>query len=207
MPSLSCTIASGNWGNRKIGSGFGVYGEQAVVKKGLSAKQHNFSLHAGVWVADDQPKKLRQLIGYVSRAPLARERLEWRRGKVELTLKRPWQDGTHKISFEPYNFLKSLAAIVPSPWTNQVRYWGVFGANHRWRHAICKAVVRRRGYSRVSYRIPWAQLLRHSFAKDLSYCQRCNAPTRVISVITERRVINRILRSMRISSLPPPLVY
>jgi hypothetical protein len=58
---------------------------------------------------------------------LARERLEWRRGKVELTLKRPWQDGTHKISFEPYNFLKSLAAIVPSPWTNQVRYWGVFG--------------------------------------------------------------------------------
>ena len=78
MPSLSCTIASGNWGNRKIGSGFGVYGEQAVVKKGLSAKQHNFSLHAGVWVADDQPKKLRQLIGYVSRAPLAREVIGYR---------------------------------------------------------------------------------------------------------------------------------
>ena len=46
---------------------------------------------------------------------------------VELTT--PWSDGTHQLVFSPEELLEKLAALVPPPRLNLVRYHGVLAPN------------------------------------------------------------------------------
>jgi hypothetical protein len=80
--------------------------------------QDGFSLHAGVCVPGGprSRERLEQLCRYVVRPALAGERLsELEDGRVAYDLRRPWSDGTHRIVFEPLDFLARLAALVPPP--------------------------------------------------------------------------------------------
>ena len=57
-----------------------------------------FSLHAGVDIASNQREKLERLCCYVSRPPVASERLALTAsGHVRYTLKTPYRDGTTHI--------------------------------------------------------------------------------------------------------------
>ena len=57
--------------------------------------------------------KLEQLARYVSRPPLASERLApTENGQLRLTLKTPFRDGTTHVIFEPEDFIARLAALV-----------------------------------------------------------------------------------------------
>ena len=44
-------------------------------------------------------------------------------------LKTPYRDGTTHVLFEPLDFLARLAALVPKPRVNLIRYHGVFAPN------------------------------------------------------------------------------
>ena len=46
-------------------------------------------------------------------------------GRVGLTLKTAWMDGTHHLVFEPLELLEKLAALTPRPRINLVLYHGV----------------------------------------------------------------------------------
>ena len=50
-------------------------------------------------------------------------------GRVRLGLKRVWSDGTTAIELSPLELTERLAAIVPPPRMNQVRYHGVLAAH------------------------------------------------------------------------------
>ena len=57
-----------------------------------------FSLHAGIGVEADQREKLERLARYVSRPPVAEERLSLTaQGQVRYRLKTPYRDGTTDI--------------------------------------------------------------------------------------------------------------
>jgi hypothetical protein len=48
---------------------------------------------------------------------------------VRLGPRLTWSDGTTAIDLSPLEFVEKLAAIVPPPRVNQVRYHGVLAAH------------------------------------------------------------------------------
>jgi Putative transposase len=71
--------------------------------------------------------RFERLARYVGRPPLAAERLSLLRdGRLLYRLKHRWRDGTTHVIYEPLELLERLAALVPPPKFNIVRYSGVF---------------------------------------------------------------------------------
>ena len=100
------------------------------------AQAAGFSLHAGVAAAVHQRHKLERLCRYVTRPPVAVERLSLTpQGNIRYALKTAYRDGTHVI-FEPLDFLARLASLVPSPRVNLTRFHGCFAPHHRLRAQI-----------------------------------------------------------------------
>jgi len=67
-------------------------------------------------IASHQREKLERLCRYVSRPPVASERLALTAsGQVRYTLKTPHRDGTTHIVLEPLDLMARLAALVPTP--------------------------------------------------------------------------------------------
>jgi hypothetical protein len=91
------------------------------------AEASGFSLHAGLAAQGSQRDKLEHLARYVSRPPVATERLSLTEGGyVRYALKTPYRDGTTHVIFEPEDFIARLAALVPKPRAHLTRYHGVF---------------------------------------------------------------------------------
>ena len=66
-----------------------------------------------------------QLCRYITRPAIANERLKLNdAGDVVLQLKSPYQDGTTHIVMSPLEFMQRLAALVPRPRLNLVRFLG-----------------------------------------------------------------------------------
>ena len=96
-----------------------------------------FDLHANVAVPATDRARLEQLCRYLLRPAVAQDRL--RRlddGRVVLTLKSPWADGTRQLLFEPLTLLEKLAALIPRPRINLVVYHGVLAPHGGWRARV-----------------------------------------------------------------------
>ena len=105
-----------------------------------AARAGGFSLHAGVEIAPDQREKLERLCRYVSRPPVASERLALTSsGHVRYTLKTPYRDGTTHIVLEPLDLMARLAALVPPPRMHLTRFHGVFAPHSKLRAAVTPA--------------------------------------------------------------------
>jgi hypothetical protein len=101
------------------------------------AQYAGFSLHAGIGVEAEQREKIERLTRYVSRPPVAIERLDLTaQGQVRYRLKTPYRVGTTHIVLEPLDFIARLAALVPLPRVHLTRFHGVFAANAALRAAI-----------------------------------------------------------------------
>jgi hypothetical protein len=160
----------------------------------------------------DDPRGRETLVKYVLRPPLAQQRLELLDdGLVRITLKRAFSDGTTAIDLDPLSLLCRLAASVPAPGFNTVRYGGVLAAAAHWRPLVIPPLPvaaaeaeaggnvspcskhdspstdeRRSGWR------PWSELLKRSFAVDLR-CPRCNAAMKLKSFLTSPRSLHRLL--------------
>jgi hypothetical protein len=102
----------------------------------LCAKIAGFSLHAARVVPAHDRDALEKLCRYGLRAPLSQERLSRREdGRVVYHLRRPWPNaaGATCLVLAPSEFLRRLAALVPAPYANLVRYHGVFAPRSQWR--------------------------------------------------------------------------
>jgi hypothetical protein len=96
-------------------------------------------------IAPNQREKLERLCRYVSRPPVATERLALSAsGHVRYTLKTPYRDGTTHIVMESPDLMARLAALVPPPRMHLTRYHGVIAPHSRPRTAVTPA---RRGMS------------------------------------------------------------
>jgi hypothetical protein len=91
------------------------------------ANADGFSLHAGLDIQPHQREKLERLCRYVSRPPIAVERLALTSaGQVRYQLKNAYRDGTTHIVLEPLDLMAGLAALVPPPRMHLTRFHGVF---------------------------------------------------------------------------------
>lgn len=84
------------------------------------------SLHANLAVPARDRARLERLCRYVCRPPLATRRLtRLDDGRLLYQLRHRWRDGTTHVLFEPRELVEKLAALVPPPRFNLVRYHGV----------------------------------------------------------------------------------
>jgi len=88
---------------------------------------------------------------YLLRPPIAHERLALRPdGKILVTLKIPWRDGTTHLCFEPITLLERLATLTPRPRINVVLYHGILASRAKWRPAA--VAYRRTEWANISWR-------------------------------------------------------
>jgi hypothetical protein len=57
-------------------------------------------------------------------------------GRLLYRLKRRWRDGTTHMIFEPLELVEKLAALVPPPRFNLVRYHGILAPSAAWRPLV-----------------------------------------------------------------------
>jgi hypothetical protein len=96
--------------------------------------------HANVCVPARDRRRLERLCRYVARPPIATERLsQLPDGRLLYALKHRWRDGTTHVVFEPLELLEKLAALVPPPRFNLVRYHGILAPRATWRDAVVPA--------------------------------------------------------------------
>jgi hypothetical protein len=154
--------------------------------------------------------KVERLCRYVSRPPVAESRLSLTtNGGIRYRLKTPYRDGTTHVIFQPLDFLARLAALVPRPRVNLIRYYGVFAPNSRFRARVTPAGrgkgstaagggVTDAGNERAedatpAQRMTWAQRLRRVFRIDVETCPRCGGAVKIIASIEDDEVIEKIL--------------
>jgi hypothetical protein len=179
-----------------------------------------FDLHAGLVVRAGERERLERLCRYALRPPVADARLRVdAEGQAWMTLRHPWADGTRHLRFDPLNLLGRLAVLTPRPRINLVLYYGVLGPRAAWRRVVVAsagsawsdvpaelearagaddAAARRRGYL-------WAELMRRTFGLDVLACPGCGGRLRLMAVIGQGPVLERILRHLGLPTDRPEL--
>jgi hypothetical protein len=210
---------------RRIGSGFGYEGEQPALTGPRCASVNGFSLHANTAIPAHRRDQLERLMRYTARGALSLERLEQdANGDLLYRFNRPWSDGTTGITLSPLELLEKLAALVPLPRAHLVRYAGCLAPHSKLRAAIIPT-PRQQGVDGEQTKTgtpywDWARLLGRVFDLDMATClpplrgrrEPCDLPfcrrgsLRIIATFTLESVITRILRHLKLASVPPPIV-
>ncbi len=148
-----------------------------------------FSLHAATRIAPGNKAGLERLCKYVSRPPLAHGSLQQlSNDEYAFRLKTPWSDGTTHLILSGLELCEKLAALVPPPRVNLVRYHGILAPNAKGRAAVVprkpdeEELRKTRGLSKN--RILWAALLKRTFGLNLETCSHCGGKMRVVAAIT-----------------------
>lgn len=170
-----------------------------------------YNLHAGVEIGAGDRKGLEQLCRYISRPPLASERVEVRQdGTVAIGLKRIWSDGTRAIELSAMELVEKLAAIIPPPFVNQTIYHGVLAGNAAWRKEVVPkpppetpteaerrlSRTLRKGACSPALRATWAELLTRVFAVDGWQCPSCGRQMRLRATLDGAPVTTHVLRGL-----------
>ena len=171
-------------------------------------KVAGFSLHAGVAAKAHEREKLERLCRYISRPAVSEKRLSLTpNGNVRYQLKTPYRDGTTHVIFEPLDFIARLAALVPKPRVNLIRFHGVFAPNSQHRALVTPAKRGKGNKDKLADGPPtsperrasmtWAQRLKRVFNIDIETCQACGGAVRIVACIEDPVVINKILDHLR----------
>jgi hypothetical protein len=182
-----------------------------------------FDLHAGLVTRAGQRDRLERLCRYALRPPLAQDRLHVSaEGTIWLTLRHRWADGTTHLRFDPLELLERLAVLTPRPRVNLILYYGVLAPRAAWRAALVPRAsqdvdaspvepsvegdedARRAGRSRPGAYL-WAELMRRTFGLDVLACPRCGGRLRLVALIEQASVVQRILRHLGLpTEIPEP---
>ena len=148
------------------------------------------------WFAGEpwERKKLERLCRTITRPAVSEKRLSLtEHGQVRYTLKNPWRDGTTHVIFEPLDFIARLAALIPKPRVNFIRYHGVFAPNSPLRAQVTPARRGRRASGTDGSTTPaerraamtWAQRLKRVFNIDIEICADCGGMVKIIASIND----------------------
>jgi len=133
---------------------------------------------------------------------------------VVLTLKTPYRDGTTHIVMSPLEFMQRLAALIPRPRLNLIRFYGVLAPNAKLRAEIIPDGMKNKSkptvanddvpQSTTSVRISWARLLKRVFDIDIEHCPHCGGTLKIIAAILESGAITKILDHLGLPARAPP---
>jgi len=123
--SIMGLVSTGDRAGRRVRRVFSDPSE-AVQTGPLCFASSGFSLHAATRIAGGDKSGLERLCKYVSRPPLAHGSLrQISDDEYSFKLKTPWSDGTTHLVLSGLELIEKLAALVPPPRKNLVRYHGI----------------------------------------------------------------------------------
>ena len=94
-------------------------------------------MHATTHIEVEDQAGLERLCCYVTRPPLAAGRLQCiEADPLTFCLKTPCSDGTTQLLLSPLELIEKLAALIPPPRLNLVRYHGILAPNARYRSQV-----------------------------------------------------------------------
>ena len=142
-------------------------------------------------------------------------------GRIRLTLKTPWADGTRHLLFEPLELLEKLAALIPRSHVNLVLYHGVLASHARWRPRVvlpersdpwapdlASAPDATDGSPPAPqagrHHWAWAQLMERAFDVDVLACPRCAGRLRLVATVEDPHAIRAILESLGVPAEASP---
>jgi len=172
---------------------------------GKAATYAGFSLHAGTAADTHQRDRLERLCRYITRPPVATERLSLTpQGLIRYAMKTPWTNGTTHVLLEPLDFIARLAALVPKPRINLIRYHGLFAPHHALRAQVTPAHRGRPSTTDAQPKTPaerhaamtWAQRLKRVFNIDVEICEHCGGRVKIIAAIEDAVVVRQILEHL-----------
>jgi hypothetical protein len=148
------------------------------------------------------------------------ERMEYRAATKKVSYRSDKTEGptAHADTADPLEFLARLVVHIPDKGQVMTRYYGWYANRPRGVRkklagdlagdSVLEAPVafaEREELSLREARRRWAELLRKVFEVDPLKCPNCAAEMRIVSFITEREIIDRILSHLRSrNSRAPP---
>ena len=119
---------------------------------------------------------------------------------IRYELNTPYRDGTTQVIFESLDFIVRLAALVPPPCVNLIRYHGVFAPNSQHRVVVTPGKRGKANQSKhadeVELSTPferraamtWAQCFKRVFNIDIEVCTQFGGSVKVIASICRMHV-------------------
>lgn len=173
-------------------------------RKPLTVEGFGMQVHAATTVDGGDRAALERICRYLMRPPFAQDAIEALDDeRVRVHFKAPTRTGRRYTDISRDTFLARLAALVPPPRFNLVRYYGVFASQHKLRKAVAPKVkqegvrqlklfemscsldaegleafrfVKQKGCeqeAKAPSRIAWAKLLARVFEIDVTRCSGC----------------------------------
>jgi len=124
---------------------------------------------------------------------------------------------SRRLLTTPEELLEKLAALVPPPRLNLVRYHGVLAANAADRSQIVPGPKEQvealaaptsdgeRPTAQRRHRLAWAVLLARVFQFDVTECPTCGGRMKIVAAVTDPRSIGRYLKGVGLPSRAPPI--
>jgi hypothetical protein len=188
------------------------------------AEHRGVNIHAKQSVDGRDRRQLERLCRYVTRPPVAQDRLErLADGRLELRLKHAWKDGTSAIVLEPDDLMVRLVAAVPPPRWHLLRYFGVLSSHSRLRREVVPhppadpsatapppapgdqlELALDAESTEPAPRKRWPWLLKHVFQADLDTCPRCGGAMRWIEAAASAESARELLARLGLAARPPP---
>jgi hypothetical protein len=181
--------------------------------KGMSCAQaRGFNLQATTRVAiNDKPGRER-LCRCLLRPTPANDRFSvLDGGSVGIAFKQPWSDGTSAVQMHPLALIARLAALVPPPRRHLTRYVVLLSSYGKLRSQVAPKPATEQDSSNAknpagnSRYIPWAELLRRTFAIEIK-CGKCGSRLCLVTLVKTESVGRKILVAMhlRVEAPEPP---
>jgi hypothetical protein len=175
----------------------------------LAWRHSGFTVHNQVRVAAGDAAGRKGLAGYMLRAPFSLEKTTYDaargmviyRSKLHATLKRNFQ------VMPGVEWLELLCKHVPDRHEHMVRYYGRYSSRtrgaERERPEIEEPDADSASQARQAAKAAWARLIRKVYEVDPLFCPKCGAQMRVIALIEDPAVIERILSWLGLWQPPP----
>jgi hypothetical protein len=182
-----------------------------------------FSVFQGEAIAPDDHEARQRLAGYMVHPPISLERLRYR-PDTGLVIYYGRQRGPCGLAspariFPALDFLAALCMHLPDPGQQLIRYYGAWSNARRISarapaaSPAAEATAMRRDdndgaeeFARARRR-SWARMIQKVYEASPLVCPRCAGPLKIISLIGDAPVIEKILRHLKLwdwPARPPP---
>jgi len=169
-----------------------------------------FSVHAGPRICPTDPEYLARLGRYIVRVPMPSKDVRLtHEGQVRVTTPPDPRTGKTQLDLDPLDWIHAVTQQIPAPRQHMARYYGAY--SNRKRKAMQSAVEEEQDAAAGTEcgpgteapekedahhrpRASWARLLHKIFEIDPLLCPECGTAMKVVSVITEPGVIDKILK-------------
>ena len=193
---------------------------EAFMNKLLEWNPSGFSVHADQLVFDDEPQRLENLALYLTRAPIRLDTVTRSDDdRVVVTTPSHPSSGNTVLLLDPLDWIHAICQQIPDPGQHLTRYYGAYANRNRKalsQNALTACLpsctdtkIDKGSTISTSSRAHWARLIRKVFEVDPLLCPKCGSEMKILAVLTNPKVVDRIIRHLDKNAVtprsPPPM--